>query len=432
MTLLAPWFMAAAIAVGSGVVALHFLARQRPRVTILPTARFVPDRPARAAGRSARPTDILLLALRVIGVLLVGLAFARPVREPARRPLARVVAVDVSRATRPDRGLAQARSVLREDDVLVAFDTAARVIRGSVLDSLRELERSPARGSLSAGLIASLRARDSLSLSADRVELVLVSPLAIEEWDAATARIRALWPGPILLERVPAAFDTTEARLAIDFRGHNADPLRATIALLGAASDGGDVRVVRGLPTAEDSAWARQGDRVLMAWPQEAGEAQGTASRIAAGGMRSGPDTVGAVMAGDAVVIASFARAASPPAGRVIARWVDGEPAATEVAFGAGCIRSVAVPVEDRGDLALRRHMRDFVTELSAPCGGRRRYGPLPDSAISLLAGGGSSQRVTTLDRARGQRSPAAPWLLGGALLAVALEPLARRARRKS
>ena len=432
MTLLAPWFLVVAIVAGSGVVALHFLARQRPRVAILPTTRFVPDRPARAAGPSSRPTDILLLAMRVIGVLLAGLAFARPVREPVRRPIARVLVVDLSRAAHRDSGAAQrARELLREGDVLIVFDSAARIVRGAVLDSVRTLERSSAQGSLSAALIASLRVRDSLALSADSVDMVLVSPLAVEEWDSATAGIRALWPGRIMLERVPAATYATEERLQIDFRGDRSDPLRATIALLGAASGGGNVRVVRDMAAADDSVWTRGGERVLIAWPREAASEQGAASEAATEAMSSELDTVGAVIAGDALVIAPFRRAASPEDGRVIARWVDGRPAATEVSYGLGCIRSVAVPVEDRGDLALRRSFRDLLAELSAPCGGHRRFGPLPEQAISLLAGSDSTQRIATLERTR-RRSPAMPWLLGGALLTVALEPLARRAQRKS
>ncbi|MBA3558107.1 MAG: BatA domain-containing protein [Gemmatimonadaceae bacterium] len=427
MILLAPWFMVAAIAAASGVVALHFLARQRPRAAILPTARFVPDRPARSAGRSNRPTDLILLALRVITVLLAGLAFARPVREPARRSLARVVAADVSRAAHPDSGIGRrALTLIREGDALVVFDSAARVIRGSVLDTLRMLERSSARGSLSAALIASLRARDSLSLNAERVELVLVSPLALEEWDLATASIRSLWAGPVRLEKVPAAAESTRDRLAIDFRGSGSDPLRASLALLGAAATDADVRMVRGTPTADDSVWAGQGDRVLVAWPPEVKREQGANVAVVA---RTESDTVGAVIAGDVVLVAPFARVESPPAGRVIARWVDGEPAATEVAIGAGCIRTVAVPVESRGDLALRRSSRDLVAALSAPCGGHRRFGPLPDQVVSFLAGSGSAPRIAPLENERGRRSPATPWLLGGALLAVALEPLARRVR---
>jgi len=341
-----------------------------------------------------------------------------------------VVAVDVSRAAHPDSGISQrALTLIGGGDAVVVFDSAARVIRGSVLDTVRKLEPSSAKGSLSAALVAALRARDSLSLSAERVELVLVSPLAIEEWDSATASIRALWTGPVRLEKAPAAAEIMRDRLEIDFRGSGNDPLRASIELLGAASADGYVRMTRGTPTAADSVWARQDGRVLVVWPLGVSGQPGSFSTGASLVARTVYDTVGAVIAGDVVLVAPFARVAFPPVGRVIARWVDGEPAATEVGKGAGCIRTVAVPVESRGDLVLRKSMRDFVAELGAPCGGHRRFGSLPDQAISLLAGGGSTRGIAPLENGRGRRSPATPWLLGGALLAVALEPLVRRAR---
>lgn len=434
MTFLAPWFLAAAAAVASGVIALHFLARQRPRIAILPTARFVPDRPAGATGPSSRPSDLLLLAMRVLAVVFAGLAFAQPIRKTARRPLARVVAVDLSRATRSDSDVvARARAMLRESDALVVFDSAARQVRGRILDSARSLRRSEAQGSLSAALIASLRARASLAEHADSVELLLVSPVAAEEWDAATVRIRALWPGRVVLARIPAAIDSGRELPGIDFRGEERDPLRATVALMGAARREGNVRVVRGVSTAEDSAWARQGARVLVEWPSILGR------REAAGGtpvdrgwpVRSRKDTIGAVVAGDVAVIAAFERGLSPPPGIVIARWVDGEPAATESSLGAGCVRGVSVPIEDRGDLALRESMTDFVAALSAPCGGRRRFDAIPDPQIALLTGRGVERQRATVEAPRQQRSPAAPWLLAGALLTVAAEPLARRSKAR-
>ena len=65
-------------AVSAAVIALHILASKNPRVTPLPTARFIPDVPLRATARAMRLSDVLLLLLRVAAVMLVGLAFARP------------------------------------------------------------------------------------------------------------------------------------------------------------------------------------------------------------------------------------------------------------------------------------------------------------------------------------------------------------------
>ena len=89
MTFLAPVFLAAGAAVAGAIVLLHFLARRRPRPAVLPTARFVPDRPARWPSRAPRPTDLLLLALRVLAIVTIAAAFAGPIRAPrtgSRRP----------------------------------------------------------------------------------------------------------------------------------------------------------------------------------------------------------------------------------------------------------------------------------------------------------------------------------------------------------
>ena len=91
MTLLAPGFFWAAIAVSAGIVALHFIVTRQPRAVVLPTARFVPDSPATAAARDARPADLLLLFLRVLVVLAAGAALAKPILQPTKRPEARVI-----------------------------------------------------------------------------------------------------------------------------------------------------------------------------------------------------------------------------------------------------------------------------------------------------------------------------------------------------
>src|SRR4051794_27505931 len=98
MTLLAPQFLYSSFAVAAAVVALHLLVIRQPRVGVLPTARFVPDRAATAIGRGARPSDLPLLLLRVALVLAAGLGLARPVPTPTRRAEARVIIIDASRS----------------------------------------------------------------------------------------------------------------------------------------------------------------------------------------------------------------------------------------------------------------------------------------------------------------------------------------------
>lgn len=414
MSFAAPAFLALGAAMVLVVVALHLLARRRPRPRVFPTARFVPDRPARAPAMARRPTDLLLLVLRALAVALLATAFARPSVRPSGT-VARLVLVDRSRAV---RSAAEARdsatAALRAGGVLIAFDSSARVV-----DAVSDLEAagSAARGSISTALIAALREAGRLARRADSVELAVVSPLVEEEWDAATGDVRAEWPGRIRVVRIAAA-PAPETGVSLD--ATDDDPLGAAVSLAGLRVDAAPVRLVRAGATAADSAWARGGG-ALVVWPIAAPPS-----------WPAGPaGTVGAVTAGDAPVVAPFVRAARPPPGTAVAHWVDGVPAATEVAVGDGCIRSVAVPIAGAGDLALREGTRRFVRALVAPCRGERRLAALPDSVVTRLEGDGGLAAAGALIRAEA-RVPASAVLLVAAFALLALEQIVRRRKTVS
>ena len=153
MTFAYPWALLAAVGAALLVLALHFIARRRPRAVPFPTARFVPARSVRAPSRSTRPADLLLLLLRVLALLLLGAAFARPALKAERRPLARVVALDLSASGRSwSAARDSAARYLRTGDLLVVFDSAARLIPADGRDSLAALVGSHSPGSLSARL----------------------------------------------------------------------------------------------------------------------------------------------------------------------------------------------------------------------------------------------------------------------------------------
>jgi hypothetical protein len=430
VTFLAPWALGIAAAVSAMVVALHILASSNPRVTLLPTARFIPDHAALATSRAFRLTDPLLLLLRVAVVMLAGLAFARPVLAGARRPVGRVVIVDQSRAVRSRAEAADsAARLLGRGDVLVAFDSAARIVHGASADSLRRGAASHAAGSLSAALAAGARSAASLRGDADSVELVLVSPLAAEEWDAATSAIRATWRGRVRVVRIAPAAGAAGARGRVEvLRASAADPVRAATALLGGAA--GVARIDRGAPGSADSGWARGDARTLVRWPAVL-DASGWKTRARA-------DSAGALVAGEGdgavVVVAPFVRTAEPPGGRVIARWVDGAPAATERVAEAGCVRDVAVALPAAGDLALRESVRRMVATLTAPCGGLASGTPLGDSAVRELRGSGAlvASRAIAGRAIAGRAVPAGgltTWLLAAALVLLLAEPMFRRSR---
>ena len=426
MSLLAPVFLVAAAFVAAGVVALHFLARSQPPRTLFPTARFVPDSRERAPSRSITPNDLLLLALRVLAVMSLGLAFARPTLTAARRALVRIVVLDRSRGVAsPGAAADSARRWLRDGDRLVVFDSSARSVGRAALDSAPRERTARPRGSLSAALVRAVREAATVRDVADSIEIVVVSALVAEEWDAAAPPLRAMWPGGLRVVHVTAARDSTDPR-AIALRGAMADPLRATLALMGVAS-GPRVgaarataveraRIVRDAQlTAADSAWALAGG-MLVHWP--AGH-----KSVERG------DTVGAVTAEGVVLIAPFVRQASVASGAPVARWVDGAPAATERPLGAGCVRDVAVPLDRPGDLALRPALRRFVLAVTAPCGGARDFTVLDTARLAHLTGNSRPVAAATLPPALEAGRALVPWLIGVALLCLVAEQLRRRRR---
>src|SRR5437879_4822715 len=123
-----------ALAIGGvaalAAIALHFIARSRPVAEPLPTARFIPQRPIRARTRSFALTDIVLLLIRLAAILVIGAAVAGPGFAGAHGRIVRVIAVDGSRSTGNIQAVRDtARGLVRAGDVLIAFDSAASVVR---------------------------------------------------------------------------------------------------------------------------------------------------------------------------------------------------------------------------------------------------------------------------------------------------------------
>jgi hypothetical protein len=324
-----------------------------------------------------------------------------------------VVVVDRSRAV---GNVAQARDSatawLREGDGLVLFDSAARVV---TRDSLRAISASGARGSISAALVAAHQAAAALAERVDSVELVIVSPLPAEEFDLASMSIRGTWLGRVRLVRVGlAAMDS--ARRGVSARGDPADALVSSG--FGSRESVRGARVVRGMATRADTAWARDSGGVLVLWPALLGTPH---------------DTIGAVVMGDDVVVSAFARSANVavesrlPTPEPIARWSDGVVAASEISAGSGCIRTVNFPVPVAGDLVLRESFRRLFAGLTGPCGGARDLRIAADSLITELAGIGPLAGARGWTRERAETPPLARWFLVAAAVLLVVEPLLRR-----
>lgn len=393
LTFLAPAFLYAAGAVALGVVALHFLVTRQPRTAVLPTVRFFPDVLARSTTLAIRPSDFLLLALRVLAILLIGAAFAQPLLVPMRRTVVRLVAVDVSGSVGNRTELADSALVYVADAAaVVLFDSIAHeVSKEAAADSLRAFAARPrtgaasaAAGRLSPALIVLLRAAARVRDEADSLELVVISPLVREEGDAATMSIRGLWPGHLRPVRVAAA--TSAAREPASERPVTVE-------------------------------WADSGATTL--WLP-----------------RSSVDTIGGVRVGDDVLIYPFARrwrlkedagTAASAGSRVYARWADGEPAAIERSSASECVRSIAFMLPDVGDAALRPEFARFAEGLSAPCGARRDLALLSTEFMTAFEGPAPLAPVTAIRPRVTKTTPLVPWVLGAALLLVLAELLVRR-----
>lgn len=418
MSFLSPFMLALGGLAAAAAVALHLLTTRRPPRAMLPTARFVPESEARAVSRSKRPTDLLLLASRVLAALLLGAAFARPVLDAPGPSVRSVVMLDVSsNVAAPDAAAGLAAERLTDGGVLVVFDSVARALGADSIAVSRTPPRA-SRGIISAALVLALREARRVARGADSVRLVLVSPLAEEEFDAATDALRAEWPGAVEVARVSAVTDSARGvpvRLASPVAD---DPLAPALARLPSERGAHEVRVVRTGPSAEDSAWARGTGRVLVHWPFSGDEAA-IADGVTAFGLRE------ATLVAPLVRLALDSTGAGSPS-RVVARWRDGAVAVVESPPGEGCVRRVGVGLPLAGDVTLRAPFERFLSVIVEPCGGARGAA-VSDSMAQRFAGGTQAASATRLAAGASADPGITALLLALALVALAAEWMIRR-----
>lgn len=413
MIFLAPVYLIAAGAIAAGVVGLHFLSTREPDTDLLPTVRFIPKVPVQATSITVRFTDPWLLVLRVLLILLLGAALARPMIQPLPAPVERIAVVDVSRAVVDPRELADsARGYVDGAAAVIFFDGEAREVGAGAMDSLEALaeegEARDAKGSLSSAMITALRTASRLRDGADSLQVVVISPFAREERDGATERIRALWPGRVEVVRVGG-------RAGVEDRGP------------AGAEDGRPAEISGEAVHAVQIEWA---DSTTSGFWTE----------------RASPDTIAGVRANEAVMVYPFVRrwqpavttpsalsaddAATPDIDtdtRVYARWMDGEPAAFERATDDGCVRSVAIPLPTEGDAILRPAFQRFLEGLDDPCGEPGDPSPLSEDFLTAFAGDGPLAPTSEIGRQARRVTPAVPWILALALLVALAEHWARR-----
>lgn len=418
-TFLFPWFAVGGLVAAAATVVAHMIwARTRAPVP-LPTTRFVPRLQERSAAMERRPRDIPLLLLRAGALALAGLALAAPVTVPRPGPAVRIAVADISGSADPAGTVSRAREIAGSNGRVVISDTTVHVMDGG--DAGYSPPAAAPAFALTAALVRAIREAGSLGARGTPVEISIVSGFARGTVDSATAAVRALWPGTVQLVDVPAPALAVE-RGSVSVRGDEDDPLRATVALL-SSGNGAPAVIARDGWTDRDSTTATGGAAVLH-WP--------LAGRPASFVATASVDTVAGLWVDGYAFVTHFTRDAVLAAGnsaRVVARWIDGSPAAVERPMGEGCIREIAIPVPDIGDLSISPGFRRIATALTGPCGGVRESAPLDDAHRAMLLGEGPREITLSTASSSLVRSRLAAPLLLLALLALLVETGVRRRR---
>lgn len=432
----APFILGAAVFGALLTCVLHFLSVRRPPVLLLPTMRFLPERPVRAVSRSARPSDLWLLLLRVAALLLAGIALSGVTWRGIGVRHGRVVVLQRGAnsnvallRTQMARALAGGFS---GDTVtrIVIVDSAAHLLTAveskafqpETLSVARSTSRAPA--TLSAAILAATRAAGDFvreERNVDALDLVIVAPLLRESVDSAVASVRATWPGTIRFvdtQRSPDGVDSSDVV-----------PYRRSVAMVGALPNEAvqsafqargwlsgaerDTKTVASTPTNVPVANNTHAP-ISVEWPAS-GTPEGWTTGVA--------ETVGAVVARGEALVFPFVRSSHIPEkilaqGRAIAWWSDGEVAAIEVPTATSCTRHVGVNVPSSSDVLQGQAARALLLALSGPCGGEVNGAPIPASALRLIEGSGGAAPASAFKGAAVVRTPWAALLL---LLALAL-----------
>lgn len=465
LTFAAPAFLLAGALAMLVPLALHLIRRRPPGRVPLPTVRFLAEDP-RNAVRVSRPTDLPLLALRMLLLLLAGAAFSRPAWIPAPEGTSTVVLLDRGGAVEAAgwrAALAAARQALLGPEgeargELVLFDSAAvhvprARVRPELFDSLLAAGPGRARSDYGVALRAIPSATRALR-GADSVTVRMISPLSSNGWSPGLGALReSAWPGSIQLTRIPMARDTTSAarpassrRAYVVARGGG----RFVSAALGAL--GYDVRAFPTGPAPDSSIYfilsashgpvfaelvvrARGGATVVLAHTAVQWRGDRAALMPWSNGFALVPNSRGGAMwfGADLRIGGAAGRVSGEPANgaRTVAAWDDGWPAATAMRMGRGCLVFVGTAMEG-GDLPFQAEYPAMLGRLARGCEPQDETTsdrPLDPGALQVLRGrGASSIAAHRLGAAGGIAF--GRWLLAAALAVALIETMLAYRRR--
>jgi hypothetical protein len=440
--LAAPGFLVAGALVALAAVALHLLVRSPPERAPLPTARFLSPVRRAAVRLVRRPTDVVLLAVRVLFALALGAAFAGPVWSPP-------VSSDVTAVVLLDRGVGMApvwtaavdsaRRIASEASraALVVFDTSASWIDGTSLraedfDSLTSAGTSSAESDYA----AAFRALAGPGRETGMRRVVLVTLPRWSSWGDGTSAARGAYPGMVeivddwgigeagTVETAPTVAGAP--RIAAEAGTAQRDAVEA-LGWTGVDTVVGGERGVirlRYAATAAPPAWRHEDDPSAVA--------AGVPGVVFFGGWAASMPRAGRLVPGigESATGASGATDTIPGAtipARAVAAWRDGSIAAVAGREGEDCVVTTAFAL-DTGILVLDPSYPELVRHLVSACvTGRAIGGALDSGALAVLVGTGPAE--TALTETPTARSLAGPLLFLALLLAAAEWPLRNRRR---
>jgi hypothetical protein len=391
-----PWMLGLAVVGALAVVVLHLLSVHRPPALWLPTARFLPDRQVRAVSRTRRPSDLLLLLLRVLVLVLAGMAAAGPLWQSRGSRTVALAVIDAGITVNPASDSATLSTIVRTNR-LVITPVAERGDKTLADDGAVW----PTAWRAAAHVVSTLSPTDSLVLHVFVRHADAVQAPGWRAW-------RATWPGRVVVH-TPSTPETAPnaPRRVVVVRGDtmpgvspNADDvvvaalqwhaarIRGGAGVAGAGSaeavytdtvvvyrnnnQGAGAEVFAA--TASD---AGPSATIRLFWPRD-GIPSGFTAIDAEDTTRAGATAL--VAAGHAIV-APFTVAAQPAQMndalyRALVWYGDGRVAAYEPRSTPPCNRYVAVTVPSASDLLVGPSANGVFDNLLAPC--------LPGTPVTL------------------------------------------------
>jgi len=438
-------------------LALHLIRRRPPTRAALPTARFLSE-DARTSVRLSRPTDLLLLALRMLLLVLAGTALARPRWLPAPEGTSEIVLLDRGAAMASGggwtRAVSLARSTLLAGDgtargELVLFDTAAvrverRRVTAALFDSLAASRPDAPRASYAAALGAVLPAARELR-GADSVRVTLLSRPRWSGWSDGLPLLReSTWRGAIALPDLGAAAapgdsaagagDAKRATIIGPARaGQFASPaleatgwtVRRADGLAALPADSTALYVVLAPPSPAAGAVlaerARAGATVLVGRAGVTAEMGDVVPWTGIG--REGRPGGWMWIDGQRLSAPEAARGEPKPGAIPIAFWDDGRPAAVAARVGRGCVVFAATELEG-GEMPFSAAYPRALDRLARGCDPSAGEGdaPLDAGARAVLRGSGPAALSASTIPGAGGGIPLGRWVMVIALLVAIAE----------